>query len=126
MSPARVPILLVGLAFLPFAAGCGASSTAPPSGLTVPVHGKILLKGKPVKGGSITFEPEDDGRGAHGGIEPDGTFRLTTFREDDGAVRGPHRVAVVGAVPLKYRNVSSSGIVVEVVEGRTDYEIILP
>jgi hypothetical protein len=78
--------------------------------------------------GEITFEPSDIGREAHGSIQPDGTFELTTFNKNDGAVPGTHRVAVSGtskkdAVPLKYRNTSSSKTLVEVAAGKSDYSV---
>ena len=95
---------------------------------TVPVKGKVTYKGKPLTQGEIVFEPESAGREAHGGIQSDGTFELTTYKQGDGAVPGTHRVAVTGtskkdAVPTKYKNVSSSKTQVEVAEGKTGYTV---
>ncbi len=120
-------MLLLGSASIAvFASGCGSSTQAQAAFSTVPVKGKVLLKGKPLTSGTVKFEP-DAGRTAYGEIGPDGTFTLGTFSTNDGAVGGTHRVAVTGkGVPIQYRNVSSSEIEVEVVAGKTDYSITLP
>lgn len=103
--------------------GCGgaAPEKAASLGSTVAVKGKVSLKGKPMTTGSISFEPTDGGREAFGNIGADGSFTLTTFKAEDGAIRGTHRVAVKAAgggkkdpVPVKYHNYASSGIQVEV------------
>jgi hypothetical protein len=107
--------------------GCG-SSNGHYVGTTVPVKGIASYRGKPLTQGEITFEPTDIGREAHGGIQPNGTFELTTFNKGDGAVAGTHRVAVTGtskkdAFPLKYRNTSSSKTQLDVAEGKTEYNV---
>jgi hypothetical protein len=107
--------------------GCG-STEGPYVAPTVPVKGKVTYKGKPLTQGEIVFEPESAGREAHGGIQSDGTFELTTYKQGDGAVPGTHRVAVTGtskkdAVPTKYKNVSSSKTQVEVADGKTEYTV---
>jgi hypothetical protein len=125
-----VSAVVVALAFaLLVSCGCGSSPRADGSAI-VPVKGKVTYKGKPLTEGSITFEPDDFGREAHGSIKPDGTFVLTTFKEGDGAVRGLHRVAVTGSgkgvsVPVKFRTPSSSKVEVEVSDAKTDYAIDL-
>jgi hypothetical protein len=107
--------------------GCG-SDSGQFIGSTVPVKGKAMYKGKPLTQGEILFEPDSGGREAHGSIQPDGSFELTTYKQNDGAVPGTHRVAVSGtskkaAVPLKYKNPSSSKTEVEVAEGKNEYTI---
>jgi hypothetical protein len=110
--------------------GCG-SDAGPFIGQTIPVRGKVLFKGKPLTRREIVFEPDGgSGREAHGKIQEDGTFELTTFKAGDGAVPGTHRVAVFGtskkdAVPIKYQNTSSSKIRVEVAEGQAEYVVDL-
>ncbi len=69
---------------------------------TVPVTGKVTVAGQPLSGGLIKFHPIDDGsrpkgesgKQAWAELQPDGTFRLTTYGDFDGAVVGQHRVAL--------------------------------
>ena len=126
----RLAIVACSLVFLP-GWGCDGGGT-PHLGKTVPVKGRITYQGKPLIRGSVTFEPEDSGREAEGKIGPDGTFILTTFKEGDGAMPGVHRVKVgngaVGpslkdAMPTKRKNPRDSTVTVEVVEGKTEYDI---
>ena len=51
-------------------------------------------QGKPLTEGQIVFEPDNSGREAHGSIQPDGTFELSTFAKGDGA-QG-HRIKIGG------------------------------
>jgi hypothetical protein len=78
------------------AAGCG--------GLTS-VEGKVVFKDgssvKPLAGGLVVFEPLA-GAGktaARGAIQEDGSFKLGTHREDDGAAPGKYRVHVTPPAP---------------------------
>jgi hypothetical protein len=108
--------------------GCGSDSSHY-VGATVPVKGKVTYKGKPLTEGQIVFEPDNSGREAHGSIQPDGTFELSTFAKGDGAVPGTHRFAVTSGkigkqvVPVKYQNTSSSKTEVEVAEGKSEYMV---
>jgi hypothetical protein len=93
---------------------------------TAPVSGKVTLGGEPVSGGEIQFFP-DEGIMATGRIESDGTYRLTTFQPDDGAVIGEHRVAVRAegpisatgliTVPKRYQNPETSNLTATVKPG---------
>lgn len=119
--------MVVALSLLPLCAGCG-SSSASQGAATLPVKGKVMFKGQPLKKGTITFEPDGAGKNASGEIQPDGTFVMSTYTAGDGAVVGNHRVAVARAgrsVPLRFASVSASKIEVEVSEGKTDYTIEL-
>lgn len=69
--------------------GCGGEDRYP----TVPVEGKVLYRGAPLAFGSVVFYPEK-GPPARGDIGPDGTFRLSTYRQHDGAIVGRHRVEI--------------------------------
>ncbi|WP_165234474.1 hypothetical protein [Aquisphaera insulae] len=111
-------------------AGCG-SRPGEVNTATIPVQGVVTYRGKPLTSGEITFEPESIGVEAHGAIGPDGHFTLTSYKAGDGAVAGSHRVAVSNTskkdgLPVKYKNVSSSQVVVEVAEGKTEYQVDLP
>jgi hypothetical protein len=126
MRPGVWPLVQVAVV-LSLCWGCG-SAEGPYVAPTVPVKGTVSYKGKKLTQGEIVFEPDSAGREAHGSIQPDGTFELTTYKTGDGAVPGTHRVAVTGtsnkdAVPIKFKNVSSSKTQVEVAEGKTDYSV---
>ncbi len=58
-----------------------------------PVSGRVLYNGAPLPYGNVTFQPAA-GQPAGGAIEEDGSFRLSTFREYDGAFVGPHKVRI--------------------------------
>lgn len=45
-------------------------------------------------GGSVIFRSVDHGLVATGSIQSDGTFRLGTYLPNDGALAGPHEVAI--------------------------------
>ncbi len=78
--------------------GCGADGDRLQ---TYTVTGKVTFSdGKPwpeLEGGRIILQSiEHEELSATGAIEPDGTFhQLTTYEFNDGAVAGPHRVAIM-------------------------------
>ena len=90
--------LLLVLATCVCLVGCG-----PGQPKTYPVSGKVVFAdGAPLTtGGTIVFEsiaPEGEPVfNARGVVEPDGTFRLSTFGDGDGAVAGEHRAIVRAA-----------------------------
>jgi hypothetical protein len=108
------------------------------------VHGTVRLDGRPVPSGTVRFVP-DAGRGANGKIESDGTYALGTFGQSDGALLGPHKVAIVAyenggeerpayelrnqkmkpLVPEKYMSPGTSGLTFEVAPGdnQADFEL---
>jgi hypothetical protein len=69
--------------------GCGGKGTRQ-------VRGVITLEGTPVAGATVLFMPEgqDSSRPASGFTSSDGTFRLTTFKPNDGALPGTYRVVI--------------------------------
>ena len=67
--------------------GCGGNATP----ATAPVSGQVIFEGTPVTNATVTFTPEA-GRPATGSIDGEGRFSLSTFRPNDGAVPGRHRV----------------------------------
>lgn len=81
---------LYQFAFLiPFViAGCGRSGPE-----LARVQGLVTLDGVAVKEGSVQFWP-DTGRPARASIAEDGTYQLTTFKPNDGAYVGQHRVTI--------------------------------
>ena len=81
--------LVLGAILLCFFAGCGRGPDL------APVEGKVTWKGKgPGFDGQITFQPVDGRRPAVGHLKADGVYKLTTFREGDGALVGEHRVMI--------------------------------
>ncbi len=83
-----LPLTLFLLVLL---AGCGSRRPA-----TIPVEGVLQWKdGSPIGGASIRFMPvEEKGRDAVGYTDKDGTFTLSTFSADDGAIPGDYIVVV--------------------------------
>lgn len=111
-------------------AGCGDPTGGVVETVTpYPVTGKVLLPdGQPLTEGMVTLVPTGEkGRQAAGTIRPDGTFKLTTDAEGDGAGPGEYRVritttqtksgprgAAVPVVPPRYDDEGTSGLVVTV------------
>jgi hypothetical protein len=85
---AATALILLGLA------GCEANRT-------YPVAGKVVFTdGEPVTGGLVMFEPLDQPTVcARGHIRADGTFHLSTYKTNDGACAGRHRVLVQPPMP---------------------------
>jgi len=127
--------LLTGLTVLSVVALlCGCTQT--PS--VVPVSGKVLYNGEPLPFGIVMFQPEK-GQAAQGEIQPDGSFQLSTYGPNDGAVPGLHKVSVrcfstqkagadggdAGApgrllIPQQYTRFGMSGLSADVKPGSTE------
>jgi hypothetical protein len=82
----------------PLLAGCRPSYKLE----VAPVSGTVRCNGNLVKEGNVLFTPipPDDanraasGKSAYGVIRPDGTYILTTYDKEDGALIGQHHVRV--------------------------------
>lgn len=91
MSRNRVFVLLLLGNILGLVVGCGSG--------VYPAGGKVVFpNGEPLRGG-IVFCEKSDGAERHrhsvrGFIQSDGTFRLGTFKDDDGAPEGKYRVKI--------------------------------
>src|SRR5260370_18785229 len=68
--------------------GCG-------KGNVTKVEGVVTLDGKPLPGATLSFVPVGEGKPAFGRTDNVGSFRLTTFRTDDGALPGEYQVVIV-------------------------------
>lgn len=99
--------LMAAMACLAACNGCGPTRPA-----TATVKGNVTYHGKPVVEGTVTFYPEH-GRPATGSLAADGSYRLTTFAEGDGAMLGRHRVTI-----------EARRITVSTVPGGTDGESV--
>jgi len=124
----------LGVALVVSLAGCGQNSRLGR------VSGTVRLDGKPVTSGVVQFVPAA-GRAATGKIDSDGTYRLGTYGESDGALIGPHKVAIVAyeagddsrpayelrnvkrkpLVPTRYMSVGTSGLTADVKPGRNEF-----
>jgi len=118
--------LLVG-SFLVLLGGC-----SPGGPKTYKMQGRVVTEtGKPIEMGSVEFRSEGNQSRviARGKIKPDGSFSLSTFAIDDGAVAGMHHVIVQQMiiaegfgkshehgprVPVVYSDYASSGLTAEV------------
>ncbi len=114
--------------------GCG--------GKTSPVDGRVKFKdgsdASALAGYEVDFQPADGKTSATGHVAPDGTFKLTTFGADDGAIPGKHRVAITppqspdpdkppqkSKLPAKYSTFDTSQLSVEIKPGRNQIELEL-
>jgi hypothetical protein len=85
--------------------GCGGKGTSP-------VQGVVTLEGTPVAGATVLFMPvgQDEGRPASGFTQSDGTFRLTTYRPNDGALSGQYRVLIQKTEAAKDRGAAERSV----------------
>lgn len=104
------------------------------------VQGQVLYNGKKLPFGSVTFQPPS-GQPSTARIQADGTFRLNTRGQGEGAVVGRNQVRVTcfqgqdpsksrGAdgndslgsslIPERYNSYETSGIVIDVPAGNRD------
>jgi len=84
-------VLLVSLSLC--TSGCTPSGQVK----TYPVKGKVSFEGKPmVGGGAISLVPlvDQPGKTAGGTIQPDGSYVLGTYKQDDGSMAGEFRVVI--------------------------------
>jgi hypothetical protein len=108
--------------------GCGVSGIGAKTAL-VPVKGKVTYKGQPLTKGRIRFQPDGYGKSAHGQLQPDGTFVLTTEKDGDGVIVGQHRVTLSdtgiksprNALALKWANAAASGLTADVDAEHTEF-----
>jgi hypothetical protein len=99
---ASLAVLAVG-----FFAGCGPSYPE-----TVPVNGVVTLDGQPVEGAAVLLMSQVPGSGnaARAVTKADGTFTLTTFKDDDGARPGSYK-AIVKKTDLKNQGAANEALV---------------
>jgi hypothetical protein len=74
------------------AAGCAGGVNSPH-----PVKGTVYLDGQPAKelaGGTVTFNSTELHKSASGEIQADGTYRLGSLKQNDGAIPGTYQVTV--------------------------------
>jgi len=87
---------LVAMMLIAMLSGCSRGGVG--SKPTAKVSGEVTYDGKPVTGGMLTFSPIGDdsgkmtGRAGQAVIGDDGSYTVTTYTDNDGAVIGPHRL----------------------------------
>jgi hypothetical protein len=137
----RLPVFLLILGLLLFA-GCGYQRPALPA--PVPARGKVLLpSGQPLRGGRIQLNRLDPPLvDAFGDVGSDGSFTLTTYQPDDGAVPGRYVVTIspynyhhksgspvkldnAAQIPVKYLETETSKLEVEITNGENILEVKL-
>lgn len=80
------------------ASGCGGPDKP------VKVKGKLTLDDQPVAGALVTFLKQGPkGHDAHGQTQADGSFELTTFTANDGALPGDYKVVVEYHEPVAHK-----------------------
>ena len=87
----------VGVMCTSLVTGCGK-----PAGLPnmVPIRGTVSYDGSMLTEGTVIYAPiASEGRQARGTIQPNGSFRLTTLREHDGAQHGEYKIVVIALEP---------------------------
>jgi hypothetical protein len=99
MKRAAITILAslgAGLVFMNLA---GCSDRGPNRAAVFPVEGRLLVSGQPAENAQLAFHPREGASGGHlvptAVTNPDGTFRLTTYSDGDGAPAGEYNVTVV-------------------------------
>ena len=129
---------LLAVASLPFLTGCN------PEGIH-PVKGQVIWKdtkqpATELANSLISFEQTSTQTRAGGQIKPDGSFQLTTNKENDGAKLGEHVVVITeigrhplggpdstrlapGKVAIRYATPSSSGLSVTIKPGLNEPKI---
>jgi len=90
-------VVLAAVAFLPSCAG----SRKP----VYPVTGHVYLKQKPVAGATVIFHPVhaavNDTSNPVGQVAADGSFKLTTYTNGDGAPEGDYVVTIEWRAPKR-------------------------
>lgn len=102
----RIPLSLTWL--LVAVAGCHQGPYE-----VAPVSGKVTLSGQPLANATVIFEPRGGGEteivgpGSMGTTDSEGEYRLTTFKDERGAVVGTHRVRVT-TFKSQYKDIQNS------------------
>ena len=114
----------------------------------VQVTGIVMHNGSPVEGANVIFQPAGHSYAATGRTDAMGTFKLTAFDPEDGAVPGEYKVAILKSevtstgggdsddspkttkekqlLPVKYARADGSGLVASVksdIENKFEFKL---
>ena len=64
-----------------------------------PVSGKVTIGDEPLASAMVTFHPAGEGNRGQSATDVDGTYTLTTYGTEDGAIVGQHSVTVERHIP---------------------------
>ncbi len=90
---------LIATAVVALSVGCGSSEELRPT--LQSVQGKLTINGRPAEGATLILQPAAqknfDSRGTRptANVAPDGTFKVTTYQDGDGAPVGDYAVGVL-------------------------------
>lgn len=105
-----------------------------------PVHGKVLVDGKPAEGAIVALYAQDTSEplevAPRGHVKADGSFAVSTFGKEDGAPAGEYKVTVLwlppdareqmmsgrfpNKLPAAYGDPKTSGLSVQVKPARNE------
>ena len=132
VKPIVVAALFIAVALT---TGCGLQSEL------AQVTGVVTIDNKPYPGGKVIFTPVGDGqsdlagRPSFGVPDANGRFRLSCYRQDDGALIGRHTVTLFRATDhdeirpdlkdLAFRRVNLRGGFITISPGENQVDVIL-
>jgi hypothetical protein len=94
-------------------AGCGGTSYIDPAVIPVaPVSGSVKFGTEVPVGATVTLVPvtrTEEGISSSGAVKADGTFKISTYGQEDGAPLGEYVVLVQWFKPLAGENGNSGG-----------------
>lgn len=131
LSKNTVPFLIFALMLtVAVSAGCGRGSSAREQG---EVTGKVTLNGVPLTNGSVNFYSSNSGAGALCPLDESGSYRIKYLNAPDTytvTLLGPEQIPGQPApppseIPTKYQSSSTSGLTVELKQGRNTFDISL-
>ncbi len=86
---------VASFAALTFLQGCGGEDEwAARRPKVYAASGTVKLDGKPLDGATVIYHSQSHDVSAQGLTDAQGNFKLTTFKQNDGATEGSHKVVV--------------------------------
>jgi len=118
-----VPLVILAVAAIVSGVGCDGGPPVETSKTEAKVHGKVIIRGKPVKKGRVWFDPANyrrkDVAARDAEVAEDGTYEITTLI-------GENSVRYEGPATLKDRELDGAVQGFDVKDGDNQFDIILP